>query len=195
MRQPLGSIGTPARRWLTIATSATTSAPTSGSSSAPKAVPKQTLLPASGNSSVRVGRQRARPVTTTTGSGSTSTTTASAASTACGPGLGDDGRHDVADEADPFGGEHRAVEGRRAASGRTGTRPVPSRRRRVVHGQHPRHAAGRLDVHRAPTVPWAIDERTNTMWAAPGDSRSSRYLACAREQGGILQPYNGIAEN
>ncbi len=63
MRQPLGSIGTPARRWLTIATSATTSAPTSGSSSSPKAVPKQTLLSGLGKAGVALGRQRARLVT------------------------------------------------------------------------------------------------------------------------------------
>ena len=72
MRQPLGSIGTPARRWLTMVTSATTSAPARGSSSSPNAVSKQTLLPASGKSSGASGAS-ASAWAITAGSGSTST--------------------------------------------------------------------------------------------------------------------------
>src|SRR5436305_7261247 len=82
MRQPFGSMGTPASRWLTMVTSATASAPTSGSSSAPKAVPKHTLDPCSGKSSGASGASAAF-WDTTAGNGSMSTTTVSAASTPC----------------------------------------------------------------------------------------------------------------
>ena len=49
-RQPFGSIGTPARRWLTMRPSTTVSAPSSGSSSAPMAVSNTMLLPWASNS-------------------------------------------------------------------------------------------------------------------------------------------------
>src|SRR6266545_2635591 len=82
IRQPFVSIGTPARRWLTMSTSATTSAPSSGSVSSPKLVAKHTLLPAAGNN-IGAPSATASAESMTGGRVSISTTTASTASTAC----------------------------------------------------------------------------------------------------------------
>src|SRR4051794_34571394 len=70
-RMPLVSIGTPASRWLTIVTSATTSAPSHGSESSPSGnvVPKQMFDPTSSNSNGASGAIAAAAVMTE-GSGS-----------------------------------------------------------------------------------------------------------------------------
>ena len=61
----LHSIGTPARRWLTIVTSATASAPSRASTSSPNVVAKQTLEPCSGKMIGASGASAAAAVVTT----------------------------------------------------------------------------------------------------------------------------------
>ena len=65
-RMPFVSIGTPARRWLTMVTSATLSAPTSGSTSpsSGKLVAKQTFEPCSSNSSGASGESASTALVT-----------------------------------------------------------------------------------------------------------------------------------
>jgi hypothetical protein len=189
MRQPLGSIGTPASRWLTIDTSATTSAPASGSSSWPKAVPKHTLVPAASNSTGAPSAS-ASGALTIGGSGSMSTNTASAASTACA--------RVSATTAATTSPTKRTV-----SPANTGRLKVSGTRGKLWNDSRPRllpawYTARTPGIDSAPltstdrTVPYATIDRTNTMCVAPSHSRSSTYLPAPVRRAGSSRRWTGL---
>ena len=172
---PLFSIGTPARRWLTIVTSATASAPSHGSPpSLPNSVAKHTFEPVSGNSS---GASAARPsaAVMTAGSGSMSANTCLGGVVGLRLRFGDHGGDHVADEPHPVAGEDRPVEvGRqhREALHRRHPEVVAG----VVHGDDARHRRRRSPRSTELIVPWATGERTSATCSMPVSTRSSTYL-------------------
>ena len=101
MRQPLDSIGTPARRWLTIATSATTSAPSSGSLVGTERGGEAHVAPAVGEEQRARRRASASAWETTDRQRVDLDHDRLGGVDRLGAGLGDDGGDDVADEADP----------------------------------------------------------------------------------------------
>ena len=148
-RMPLVSIGTPARRWLTIVTSATASAPASGSASPSSGnvgaeADVRTVL---GEQQRRVGRQRVervrdgrqRVVVDDDALGGVDGLRA---------GLGHDGGDDVADESHLVGREHGPVQRlghHRELLQRRETEVVATG---VVHGDDARHRRRLADVDR-----------------------------------------------
>ena len=174
-RITLHSIGTPARRWLTIVTSATASAPSSASTSSPNVVPKQMFEPCSGNSSGALGSSAAAAVVTA-GSASTSTITDSAASTAC--------VRVSATTAATMSPTKRtrslAKIGRLTSAGIIGKPWNGASPRSLPSAAEYTATTPGIDsaslVSTEVMVPWATAERTNTTWAVPSCSRSSTYL-------------------
>ena len=194
---PLVSIGTPARRWLTIVTSATTSAPTSGSASSPSGERRcrsTTFEPCSGNSSgasgasasAAVEHRRQRVVVDDDRLGGVDRLRT---------GLGDDGGDDVADEAHLAGGEHRPVQrlghhrellqrrpgrGRRRRRGRR--RPRPASTRASLTSTEPQVGVGDRRAHERDVQHARLDEVVDV-------------LALAREQRRVFEPTDRVSED
>ena len=172
---PLLSIGTPARRWLTIVTSATTSAPSSGSTSSPNSVPKHTFEPCSGNRIGASGREPGRCRRDDRAARRSRRSPARRRRLACACVSATTAATMSPTKRTRSLGEDRPVERRAASSGSPGTTAAE-----VVAAAWYTAITPGIDSA-SPTstevmVPWATGERTNATCSIPVSTRSSTYL-------------------